>query len=326
MALQGIDVSSWQAGIDVSKVPCDFMIEKVSQGVTYINPDCDRVIQQCINLGKPFGVYHYVDGSGAVAEADYFVNNSRGYIGKAVLAIDWESGSNKAWGNYGYLDTLVARVIERTGIKPLIYAQASVYNQVAAIAKEYDCGLWIAQYANDKPTGYQDAPWNEGAYSCAIRQYSSVGCLPGWSGNLDLNKFYGDKAAWLKYAGATGSATVTTTAPAAPSVPQIAVDGIIGAATVRRWQTVMGTTVDGVVSNQLAVAYRPALVAVNHNEPYGQSQLVRAVQRVVGVTVDGLLGPVTIKAIQRRLGVVVDGVLGRETAKALQRRLNEGCF
>lgn len=205
MALQGIDVSSWQAGIDVSKVPCDFVIEKVSQGVNYVNHDCDRVIQQCIKLGKLFGVYHYVDGSGAVAEADYFVNNSRGYIGKAVLAIDWESGSNKAWGNYGYLDTLVARVIERTGVRPMIYAQASVYAQVAAVAAKYNCAIWCAQYANMTATGYQDKPWNEGAYTCAIRQYSSAGRLPGWSGNLDLNKFYGDANAWRKYAGASSA-------------------------------------------------------------------------------------------------------------------------
>ena len=50
-------------------------------------------------------------------------------------------------------------------------------------------------------TGYQDKPWNEGAYSCAIRQYSSCGRLNGWGGNLDLDKFYGDKDAWNKYAG-----------------------------------------------------------------------------------------------------------------------------
>lgn len=325
MTMQGVDLSSWQSGIDVSKVPCDFVITKATQGTGYVNPDCDRVIQQCIKLGKPFGVYHYVDGSGAVAEADYFVNNSRGYVGKGVLAIDWESGSNKAWGNYSYLDALVARVIERTGVKPLIYVQASAYAPTAEVAKRHDCGLWIAQYATMNATGYQDKPWNEGKYACAIRQYSSAGRLPGWNGNLDLNKFYGDAAAWAKYAGASGAPTPAP-APAAPSIPQIAVDGIIGAATVRRWQTVMGTTVDGVVSNQLTVSYRPALVAVNHNKPYGQSQLVRAVQRVVGTAVDGLLGQQTIKAIQRRLGVVVDGVLGRETAKALQRRLNEGRF
>lgn len=207
MSLQGIDVSSWQSGIDVSKVPCDFVIAKATQGVTYVNPDCDRVIQQCIKIGKPFGVYHYVDGSGAVAEADYFVNNSRGYVGKGVLAIDWESADNKAWGNYGYLDTLVARVIAITGVRPMIYAQASVYAQVAPIAQKYNCAVWCAQYADMNATGYQDQPWNEGAYSCAIRQYSSAGRLPGWNGNLDLDKFYGDANAWRKYAGASGAAT-----------------------------------------------------------------------------------------------------------------------
>lgn len=221
MALQGIDVSSWQSGIDVTKVPCDFVITKATQGVNYVNPDCDRVIQQCIKIGKPFGVYHYVDGSGAVAEADYFVNNSRGYIGKAVLAIDWESGDNKAWGNYGYLDTLVARVITVTGVRPMIYAQASVYASVAPIAKKYNCAIWCAQYANMTATGYQDKPWNEGAYACAIRQYSSAGRLPGWAGNLDLNKFYGDANAWAKYAGASG-AQASAPAPAPKPVDPLA--------------------------------------------------------------------------------------------------------
>lgn len=207
MTLQGVDVASWQAGIDFTKVPADFVIAKATQGTNYVNPDCDRVVQQCIKLGKYWGTYHYVDGSGAVAEADYYVNNVKGYVGRGVLCIDWESGSNNAWGNYAYLAQLVARVIERTGVKPLIYVQASAYAPTAEVAKRYDCGLWIAQYADMNTTGYQDTPWNEGAYSCAIRQYSSAGRLSGWGGNLDLNKFYGDAAAWRKYVGASGAAT-----------------------------------------------------------------------------------------------------------------------
>lgn len=51
---------------------------------------------------------------------------------------------------------------------------------------------------------YQTTPWNEGAYSCAIRQYSSVGKLNGYNGHLDLNKAYFDKAQWKKYASKTG--------------------------------------------------------------------------------------------------------------------------
>ena len=64
-----------------------------------------------------------------------------------------------------------------------------------------DYGLWIAQYANYTPTGYQTTPWNEGAYTCAIRQYSSCGTLAGYGGRLDLDKFYGDKNAWKAYCG-----------------------------------------------------------------------------------------------------------------------------
>lgn len=211
MTLRGIDIASYQAGIDLSVVPCDFVIVKATEGVNYVNPDCDRAVQQAIQLGKCWGTYHYVDGSGAVAEADYYVDNIKGYLGRGILCIDWESGSNRAWGNYAYLDALVARVIERTGIKPLIYVQASAYTQTAAVAQRHDCGLWIAQYADMNATGYQDTPWNEGAYSCAIRQYSSAGRLNGWNGNLDLDKFYGDANAWRKYAGASGAATPAPT-------------------------------------------------------------------------------------------------------------------
>lgn len=207
MTMNGIDIASYQAGIDLGKVPCDFVIVKATEGVGYVNPDCDRAVQQCIKHGKCWGTYHYVNGSGAVAEADYYVNNIKGYLGKGILCIDWEGGSNRAWGNYTYLETLVSRVIERTGIKPLIYVQASAYAPTAAVAKRHDCGLWVAQYADMNATGYQGKPWNEGAYSCAIRQYSSAGRLSGWSGNLDLDKFYGDANAWRKYAGASGAAT-----------------------------------------------------------------------------------------------------------------------
>ena len=67
-----------------------------------------------------------------------------------------------------------------------------------------DYGLWIAQYPDYTPTGYQETPWNEGAYTCAIRQYSSVGQISGYNGNLDLDKFYGDADSWRAYAAING--------------------------------------------------------------------------------------------------------------------------
>ena len=217
MTLNGIDIASYQAGINLSVVPCDFAIIKATQGTGYVNPDCDRAYQQAKRAGKLRGTYHYVGGGNAIAEADYYVNNIKGYIRDGLLAIDWEAEQNSAWGNEAYLEQLVRRVIDRTGIKPLIYTMASRYSQVAAVARRLDCGLWVAEYANMSPTGYQAHPWREGAYACAIRQYSSCGRLNGWGGNLDLNIAYMTREQWQRYVNPGGKPAAAPSKPAAPA-------------------------------------------------------------------------------------------------------------
>lgn len=234
MTLNGIDISSYQSGIDLTVVPCDFVIIKATQGTGYVNPDCDRAYQQAKRAGKLRGTYHYVGGGNAVAEADYYINNIKGYLRDGLLAIDWEAEQNSAWGNEAYLEQLVRRVIERTGIKPLIYSMASRYAQVAAVAKKLDCGLWIAEYADMNPTGYQAHPWREGAYGCAIRQYASTGRLNGWGGDLDLNIAYMTRDQWAKYVNPGGKPAAAPApskpapAPARKSEDTIAAEVIAG--------------------------------------------------------------------------------------------------
>lgn len=215
--MNGIDISNWQNGINLDAVPYDFIIAKATQGKTYVSPDCARQVEQARARGKLFGVYHYIDGSGAIGEADFFIDNIENWVGEGMLCLDWESNQNSAWGNEDYLRQVAQRVIDRTGILPVIYVQQSRMAQVKPIADALNCALWIAQYANMNATGYQDAPWNEGAYSCAIRQYSSCGRLSGYSGNLDLNKAYMDAAAWKKYANPSGGASAPSPAPSKPS-------------------------------------------------------------------------------------------------------------
>lgn len=216
MAMQGIDISNWQKGIDLTAVPCDFVIAKATQGTGYTSPDCVRQVEQAMSLGKKVGVYHYIGGQGAVAEMDFFIDSIKNWIGKAMIVLDWEQGENGAWGNLGYLEQCIARVKERTGIPPVVYASASVFPW--DLCKKHNCGAWVAQYADNNTTGYQDSPWNEGKYGCMMRQYSSHGRLPGYGGNLDLNKFYGDAVAWDKYANPNG-AVQPQPAPQ-PSAPQ----------------------------------------------------------------------------------------------------------
>jgi hypothetical protein len=103
-------------------------------------------------------------------------------------------------------------------------------------------------------------------------------------------------------------------APKPPSPAKtLVVDGDLGPKTISKWQSVMGTHVDGRI------------------DEHG-SDLIEAVQRRLKSTVDHTLvidgdpGPKTIAALQRYLKTPVTRNLDTNTVKALQRRLNENRF
>ena len=78
MSMNGIDVSNWQAGINLAAVPADFVVMKATEGISYVSPDCDRQYQQAKAAGRCLGVYHYANGGNVQAEADWFLNNMTG--------------------------------------------------------------------------------------------------------------------------------------------------------------------------------------------------------------------------------------------------------
>lgn len=209
--MNGIDISAWQGdeNIDLAKVPYDFCIVKATEGTDYKNRyfinHCDKVL----NRKKLLGVYHYANGDDVQKEADYFLAYAKKYIGKAVLVLDWEAKNNPQFGKSDLEWCLkwCNYVYQKTGIKPLIYIQKSAMDAV----KRCGYGLWVAQYPDYNETGYQEHPWNEGAYNCLIRQYTSVGKLSGYAGNLDLNKAYISSASWNKQAGKVKTTSASTT-------------------------------------------------------------------------------------------------------------------
>ncbi len=120
-----------------------------------------------------------------------------------------------------------------------------------------------------------------------------------------------------------------TTAPVRPSpTSTIAVDGKWGQQTTRALQAILGTTVDGVVSHQWRSRHNENLYAAQFDRTAVGSEVIRAVQRTVTYPgrVDGLCGPMTIRALQRHLGTTVDGVISpvSQMVTALQRRINAG--
>lgn len=210
--MNGIDISAWQGdeNINLSKVPFDFCIVKATEGTSYKNryfaAHCDAVLKK----KKLLGAYHYANGGDVQKEADYFLAYCKKYIGKAVLVLDWEAKNNHLFGvkDLEWCLQWCSYVQKKTGIKPLIYIQKSAMDAV----KKAGYNLWVAQYPDYEQTGYQAHPWNEGAYNCIIRQYTSVGRLSGYAGNLDLNKAYISAASWNKQAGKVKKTSASTTA------------------------------------------------------------------------------------------------------------------
>lgn len=209
--LKGIDISKWQAGIDLSKIDTDFVICKATEGVGYTDKNCDGFYQQAKKLGKKLGVYHFARPdlrNTATAEADWFVRETKGYHKEAMLILDWESGD---LGNVTWAKSWLDRVYEKTGVKPVIYMSASVMSSYdwSSVANA-DYGLWVANYGSNNGTAQESVfdryPLKYWSFY-ALWQYTSTGKLSGYSGNLDLNYFSGDKEAWDKYAGGSSSSS-----------------------------------------------------------------------------------------------------------------------
>lgn len=205
--MNGIDISRWQYNINLAAVPCDFVIIKATQGTSYVSPAFKKQIEEAIRLEKLIGVYHYAGGGGAIPEASHFLNTVKDYIGKAIMVLDWEGDQNPNFASPEYAQAFLAYVKQFTGIVPFIYMSKSVCRQYTW---DSSYPLWCAQYKNQQPTGYQEDPWTDkkgfGQWKeCVILQYSSKGQLPGYQGNLDLDKAYIDKAEWQRYAGSNVS-------------------------------------------------------------------------------------------------------------------------
>jgi len=221
MTLNGIDIASHQEGIDVSKVKADFIIVKVSGGTSYVNDKAHEawrnwydIADEVLKSGKLLGLYHYAGEYGikrtGKAEAEFFLKQIKKFIGKAVLCLDWEATAQSFPVSYAkeWLDT----VAKATGATPMFYGYASYLNSRdhSAIAKY---PLWMASYLNKYAygSGYVSNPdntWSTGSWKkMTCYQYSSTRKISGYGDRLDIDVFYGDKADWLKLAGASGAQT-----------------------------------------------------------------------------------------------------------------------
>lgn len=127
-----------------------------------------------------------------------------------------------------------------------------------------------------------------------------------------------------------------TTEPAsnASTAEKLTVDGQWGKLTTTATQKVLGTPVDGIVSNQARFYKKYVPAALTSSWEFKDSgysvgsALIRAIQTLVGATADGLCGNRTVTAMQNFLkkngyyNYEVDGYMGEKTVRGWQQYIN----
>ena len=283
----GIDISNHQGKMDLAAVlkqtATDFVICKATEGTGFVDKYCDKFMVIAQNAKKQIGFYHFArpEYNTARAEADFFVRQTKGYFNKGIPVLDWESAgkSNVKWAKE-WLD----RVYSVTGVKPVIYMSESVvnaYNWKAVAEAGY--GLWVARYRD------YNVDRNYDMSTCGKKpvvkwwsfymmwQWTSVGRLNGYSGNLDCNAFYGDRAAWDAY---VRTAEITTG----------------------------GVQVEQIYAYTTLAAELPIL------RLGAKGNAVKLVQLIVGADPDGIWGPKTdaaVKAWEKKYRLEEDGLFDK---------------
>ena len=314
-----IDVSYVQKNIDWTKVKASGVEGAIIRcgyrgygSGKLMTDDCfESHIKGATKAGLKVGVYFFTEGISAAegkAEAVYTLNliKKAGVKLSYPIAIDTEYINASARANNlskaartAVINAFCAE-IKAQGYEPMIYASTSWRESQLDMSK-LPYKVWVAQY-NNKVT-------YKGNY--VMWQYTSTGKVDGISGVVDLNKSYMD----TKKAETKKNITIN----------QLDVDGVVGSATIRAAQLIFDTPVDGIISGQAEsdMKHCPAISKSCVKIGKGGSQLVRAIQRKVGVKQDGYLGVKTIKAVQKWLNITVDGSWGPHTSRSFQLWLNK---
>lgn len=190
MALQGVDVSTFQGSMSFSQY--DFVIVKSSEGVNYQDDKMEMHAQRALSEGKLLGFYHYARpdlGNTPAAEAQSMIRYINNYLGQCIIVLDWEEKSLNypaSWA-LGFMQYIAAN----TPARPILYIQASVENNGSMnTIRDNGFGLWVAHWGVSTPSVKNWANWQ-------LWQYTDT--------PLDLDRWSGDANDWNTYAGTTAT-------------------------------------------------------------------------------------------------------------------------
>lgn len=195
----GVDVASYQSS-SVSYAGAKFVLVKLTEGTSYINPKASSQIKSGKTHGLLVGGYFYANHSSSVsrarAEAKYAVEKAKalGVPSGSYIADDFEQGDgNEVYKNGAHANTdavlAAMQVIKDAGYKPLVYAGASIMRSnlnTSRIVKTFSTCLWVASYKISGRQDYADFNYFPSMDGVAIWQFADNYRGLNVDGNISL--------------------------------------------------------------------------------------------------------------------------------------------
>lgn len=203
MSKKVIDVSSYQGKIDWKKVKASGVegaILKVIRKDLTPDKQFENNWAECEDANMPIvGVYNYsyaTTVSKARKDAEKVIDTLRGR--KAKVWFDTEDAVQKGLGSkLPEIINAYQKEIVDAGLDFGVYTGLSFYKSyIKPWYHMIDSNFWMARYPSSARVGvdYMPDPKKQPAINHTVEgwQFSSKGLVPGISGNVDMNVWYGD--------------------------------------------------------------------------------------------------------------------------------------
>ncbi|HTJ45415.1 MAG TPA: GH25 family lysozyme [Kofleriaceae bacterium] len=222
--VEGIDVSVYQGTIDWAAVKgagIDYAIIRTSDGLDFPDSKFATNWAGAKQAGVIRGVYQFFEpAQDPIAQADMMLD-AMGPLAPGDLppTIDVETTGGKAPAEVAAaVRAWTDHVAEKIGRAPMIYVGKYFWQDQVGGADQSGNPLWVAQWGVTCPD--IPGPWT----TWTFWQYSATGRVAGISGDVDRDRFDGDLAALVDFAGqhatcgdgtcATAAGESTDTCPA----------------------------------------------------------------------------------------------------------------
>lgn len=272
------------------KCPYSMKAESITVHNTWNDASADNEVKYMIGNNKKVSFHIAVDDKEAVQ-------------GIPLDRNAWHAGDGNGKGNRSSIGVEICH--SKSGGERFAKAERNAAELIASMLKERGWGI-------DRVKKHQD--WS-GKY-CPHRTLDL-----GWQRFLNMVREYlGGKPAPSK--------PVVPPKPNKPTSNKINVDGSWGQATTKALQKILGTKQDGIVSNQPTINRKYLYSASSTSWQFKKtgysagSNMIRALQKLIGAKVDGWFGKNSVITLQRFLKVKADGSMGPATVRALQKYIN----